>query len=215
MTRLILIRHGQSMANFEEKFAGHSDFDLSELGRKQAELAAKYLLETEKIDAIYASDLLRAYNTAVPSARAFGLEITPDTRLREIFAGEWEGLTFSDIAEKFPDDFYLWKHDFSNARCTGGESVAEVYTRVSRDICDIAEKNEGKTLLIATHATVVRAFTCFARGFDATKMADVPFCYNSAINIFTFDGGKATIEKTNIHEFLGELSTAVPAKIRA
>ena len=75
MTRIILIRHGQSIANFIGKFAGHSDFDLTELGHRQAELAAGYLLKNEKIDKIYASDLLRAYNTAVPTAKALGLEI--------------------------------------------------------------------------------------------------------------------------------------------
>ena len=215
MTRIILIRHGQSIANFIGKFAGHSDFDLTELGHRQAELAAGYLLENEKIDKIYASDLLRAYNTAVPTAKALGLEITPAKELREIFAGEWESLSFDQIKERFPKDFNDWMHDFSNARCTGGESVAELYERVNAYVCKIAEENDGKTILIATHATPVRAVNCFAMGYEAERMADVSFCGNAATNVFIYENGKATIEQSNINGYLGELATEVPAKTRA
>lgn len=215
MTRIILIRHGQSIANFTGKFAGHSDFDLTELGHRQAELAAEYLLGQEKIDKIYASDLLRAYNTAVPFFKAFGLDITPAKELREIYAGDWESLSFDEIKERFPKDFHDWMHDFSNARCTNGESVAELYGRVNGYLCKIAEENDGKTILIATHATPVRAFNCFAMGYGAERMADVSFCGNAALNTFVYENGKATIEQSNVNCYLGDLATEVPAKIRA
>lgn len=215
MTRIFMIRHGQSIANFEGKFAGHSDFDLTELGHRQAALAANYLLEREKIDKIYASDLLRAYNTAVAFSKAYGLDITASEELREIYAGKWESLSFDQIAELFPKDFGDWMHDFSNARCTEGESVAEIYERVKNYVCRIAEENDGKCILIATHATVVRAFNCFAMGYSADRMADVSFCGNAALNSFIYENGKATIEKSNINEYLGDLATEVPEKIRA
>ena len=77
MTRLVITRHGQSIANAEYRFAGHSDFDLSEIGKAQAELTSQYICAHEKIDVIYSSDLLRAYNTAVPTAKNLGLEIIP------------------------------------------------------------------------------------------------------------------------------------------
>ena len=215
MTRIFMIRHGQSIANFIGKFAGHSDFDLTDLGHHQASLAADYLFEREKIDKIYASDLLRAYNTAVAFSKVYGLDITPSDQLREIYAGKWEGLSFDEIAEKFPRDFGDWMNDFSNARCTEGESVAEIYERVVKYVCQIAEENDGKCILIATHATVVRAFNCFAMGYDADRMADVSFCGNAALNYFIYENGKATIEKSNINEYLGDLATEVPEKIRA
>ncbi len=69
MTRLIITRHGQSIANAQYRFAGHSDFDLSEIGHKQAELAAEYISKNFTVDYIYSSDLLRAYNTALPTAK--------------------------------------------------------------------------------------------------------------------------------------------------
>ena len=100
MTRLIITRHGQSIANAECRFAGHSDFDLSPIGHTQAALAAEYISKTFKIDCIYSSDLLRAYNTALPTAKALGLEVIKTQELREIYVGKWEGHTTDEIAEK-------------------------------------------------------------------------------------------------------------------
>ncbi|MBO5882807.1 MAG: histidine phosphatase family protein [Clostridia bacterium] len=215
MTKLILVRHGQSIANAENKFAGHSDFDLSPLGKTQAELTGEYIVKREKIDKIYASDLLRAYNTVVPASKKTGIPIIPTTSLREIFAGEWEALTVGAIAENYPIDFDKWKNDFSNSRPTGGESVEELYYRIRDAICAIAEENPNCTVLIGTHATPVRAFECFARGLGADMIHTVPFCHNTAINIFEYKEGRAYPIETNITEHLSDLITALPKEINA
>ena len=101
MTRLILIRHGQSEANKGIWWAGHTDAPLSEVGREQAAAAARYLRANEQIDVAYSSDLSRAMETARPTAEAFGLSVIPDKGLREIFSGKWEGITFAEINEKY------------------------------------------------------------------------------------------------------------------
>ena len=108
MTRIIITRHGQSIANENGLFAGYSDFDLTELGKRQACSVSDYLLKNERIDTIYSSDLLRAYHTATPVAKALGISIVKDTLLREIFGGEWEGLSFTDIAERSPNELDIW-----------------------------------------------------------------------------------------------------------
>ncbi len=216
-TRLIMVRHGQSLANAENRFAGHSDFDLSELGHRQAELAAEYLLGKEKIDAIYSSDLLRAYNTARPFAKCFGLPINAREGLRELYAGAWEGMKLSDIAEAYTSDLLVWRDDFSNARCTNGESVAELYERMVSFVCGLAKENLEKTLLLTTHATPIRAIECYSRGLDATHMAEVPFVRNSAISIFEYDAQTEKIIpiKTDIVEHLdASLVTAVPTDLK-
>ena len=148
MTRVILIRHGFSQANAEDRFAGHSDFPLSDIGQEQAHRAAAWLVTHEKIDKIYASDLLRAYHTATPVAEALGLAVIPEPRMREIFAGEWEGKKFSELLIEYKKDFGVWKNDFANARCTGGESVTELYDRVVACVMELAAQNDGKTILI-------------------------------------------------------------------
>lgn len=206
MTRIIMVRHGQSLANATRRFAGHSDFDLSELGHIQARCAAEHLLKNEKIDVIYASDLLRAYHTATPIAEAFGLSVRKDQGLREIFAGDWEALTVDEIAEKFPEDFYKWKNNYSQSRPTGGESTKEVYGRVIPHVIDLAKKHDGETILLATHATVVRSFIAYSKGLsaDQTEMLG-GFPKNASISIFTYDNGQVAPIATDIVEHLSEL----------
>ncbi len=215
MTKLILVRHGQSKANAQHIFAGHSDFDLSELGHTQAGLVADYLAAHERIDAIYASDLLRAYHTATPTAERLGIPVIKDTLLREIFAGEWDGLPVSELEERFTEDFRLWKTDYSHVRPTGGESIPEVYQRIVPHICEIARKNEGKCVLIATHATVVRSFDAFAHGYGAEETGKVNFASNASLNIFTYENGTVTPVFSDFTDHLGELISGVPSTLQA
>lgn len=209
MTRLVITRHGQSLANAQCRFAGHSDFDLSELGHRQAQMAAEYICRNEKIDVIYSSDLSRAYNTAVPTSKMLGMEIITTEELREIFAGEWEGMTTDELAVKYQKDFGIWKNQYAASRPTGGESTAEVYHRVIKTISRIAENHDGKTVMISTHATLVRALSAYARGLDETRVGEIPFTHNASINIFTYDNGKLIPEKLNIIEHLGDAVTGV------
>ena len=215
MTRLILVRHGQSLANAGELFAGHSDFDLSEFGKSQAKMAASYLLKTEKIDAIYASDLLRAYHTATPIGEAFGMPVIKDPCFREIFAGEWESMSFSDIATHYADAFEVWRSNYSNARPVGGESTEEVYRRVVPHVKELARKHEGGSILIAAHATVIRAVEACARGYSAKETGKVSFCYNAAINIYSYENDKIVPVQSNIIEHLGDQVTYLPPIINA
>ena len=213
MTRLIFIRHGQSVANHEDRFAGHSDFDLTDLGRKQAELAADYVKNNFEVDAIYASDLLRAYNTAVPSAKAFGLDVIPSKGLREIYAGAWESLTFGEIIRDYAKDFVLWRDDFGHSYCPEGETVVELSARVCAEVRRIAEENDDKTVLIATHATPIRAIQCEAAGYSAEEMAKVNFVGNASISIFEYENGRFIAKNVGISEHLGELSTYLPKSL--
>ena len=186
MTRLIFIRHGQSEANLQNRFAGHTDVPLTELGKAQAERAAEYIVKHEKIDKIYSSDLRRAHDTALPVSKLTNIPITDTRELREICAGVWEGRLVSEIATEYEKEFYTWRNDFSNARLPGGESVEDVYNRVVPFVKRIASENNGLTLLLASHASPIRAIDCNSRGWGWQKMSDVPFVNNSAISIFEY-----------------------------
>ena len=156
MTRMIFVRHGQSVGNLNGRFLGNYDGELTGLGRRQAERAAEYLKE-EKIDIAYASDLVRAYETGAIIAAPHGLVPIKDKKLREIFAGKWENEEFSKIEELYPDDWKLWREDIFASRPTGGESVSELFHRITSEVWSIASENDGKTVLVATHATPIRA----------------------------------------------------------
>lgn len=207
-----MIRHGFSVANNEKKFAGHSDFPLTEIGKKQAERCAE-ALKDEHIDAIYASDLKRAFSTAIPVALSHGLEIIPHKGLREIYAGSWEGEIFDELVKKYPEDYDLWKTDIGKAKCTGGESVAELFDRVTGTLSSIAAENEGKTVCIATHATPIRVVTAAAMGGRVEDMAEIPWAANASLNIFDFEDGRFHAVALSVTDHLGDLRTVLPSNV--
>ena len=212
MTRFIMIRHGFSVANNEKRFAGHSDFPLTDIGRAQAERCADALVN-EKIDAVYASDLSRAFDTATPVARSHDLPVIPHKGLREIFAGEWEGKTYEELEAEYPESFGVWKSDLSNAHPDGGESIRQLYSRILATLDGIARENEGKTVCIATHATPVRSVCTAAMGLDYKGMTKIGWTANASISIFEYEDGRFTAIEVSRTDHLGELKTVLPSNV--
>ncbi|GIU81991.1 MAG: histidine phosphatase family protein [Acidobacteria bacterium] len=163
VTRLFLIRHGQSKKNAEGRFGGHSKTPLSRLGKKQARLTAKALLR-EKIDVIYSSDLPRAIQTAKPLAKLMNLEIQTTPDLRERNFGLLEGLTFEEVAELFPQDYEaLVNRDFTHV-ATGGESYKQLFERASKKLEEILTKHKGKNIAIFAHVGVICFLSLYLLG---------------------------------------------------
>jgi broad specificity phosphatase PhoE len=212
-TRILLIRHGESEANRQKRFAGHSDFPLSEKGRLQAECTASYIAEHYKVDTVYASDLIRAYDTAQAVARLFSLPVIPERDFREIFAGEWEGMLFDEIRLRYERDFEIWTNDIGNSGCTGGEKVCALQRRVLDAIYRIAEGNPGKTVVIGTHATPIRATECALRGHSLDQMCDVPWVSNASVTELTYENGVLCLGSVGESRHLAELSTSLPSNV--
>ena len=190
MTRLILVRHGQSEANLQNFSAGQTDIPLTELGRRQAQKAADYLVANWKIDRIYASDLSRAIHTAQPIADRLGLTIHTDRRLREIDTGDWAGLPSSVRDERYGELVRLSREDFSHMRYPNGESVTETYRRMVECITEIVEQNDGKSVMIASHGGALRAFTAYVLGFAEDEVGKSPSIgENASIQIYDWNDG--------------------------
>lgn len=213
MTRMIFVRHGYSVANEQERFAGHSDFPLAAIGLEQAERVADYILKNEKIDKIYSSGLARTTQTVQPTADALELPVIAEHGLREIFAGEWEGLKFTEIFEKYNDDFSVWLNDLANVRCTGGESAKELFERVSDAVVRLGQENDGKTLLLATHATPMRVVDAYSDGDTYEKIASHKAPPNASLHIYEYENGKLRQIKTNIVEHLNGQITKLPPNV--
>ena len=214
MTRLIIVRHAQSIANREQVFIGHRNLDLTETGREQARLLGEYLVKKAyPIDTIYSSDLLRPFHTVEPYADAVGKEIIKEKGLREIYAGEWEGHKFTDLPILYPENFYVWLNDIGNCQTNGGESVKELYNRINSTVDRIAEENDGKTVLIGTHATPLRCLCARVRGVGTDGMMDIKWCENTALNIFEYSAGVLSAVELNICEHLGALRTELPSTV--
>ena len=202
MTRFIIVRHGESKANEKGLFVGHTDCALSKRGLLQVEKTADYIVSKWEIDKIYSSDLRRAYNTALPVSKRCGIEIIPDKRLREIFGGDWEGVVYADLFEKFPEDRTLWKTDVANSRCTNGESVREVAKRINDALVEIGEENFGKTVLIATHATPIGCMLGLWKFHDIEKMKDIRWVSNASVTVAEYENGSFTVTSVDENSHL-------------
>ena len=211
MTTLILVRHGQSLANLKKIYAGHTDYDLSPLGHKQTEKTAEYILENYKIDKIYSSDLKRAYNTAKKVADKICMEIITDENLREIYAGEWENVPFDELEEKFEKDYSTWLDDVGNAKCTGGETVKHMAERILKRLTQIAEENDEKTVLVTFHATPIRAMQCLWSGKTFEEMKDVPWSSNASVTVAEFENGQFTLSLMGEDKHLSDIKSELPA----
>ena len=206
MTTIYLVRHGQSLGNLHHRFLGHTDLDLSEFGYMQAEKVADYF-DGIHIDAIYSSDLCRAFNTVKPIADRKGLCIIPRTRLREINSGKWENNEFDYLKTQFAQDYGVWLTDIGNAVCTGGESVAHLQERVAVELQAIAKAHDGQNVVVGTHATPIRAMTCLLRGLPITEMKNIPWVANATITKVIYDNGVGKIDSYEINSHLDGLES--------
>ena len=209
MTKLILIRHGESLFNLEKRYTGQLDVPLTEKGLEQAKITADYLLKNYKIDEIYSSDLSRAIETAKPIAEPLGIKIKTDVRLREIYAGAWQGLLFSEVKEKHREDYELYKANPATGRSTGGESMADVLRRVHAAILDIVRDNPEKTVLVSFHNGPLKALQAPLLGIGLNETKNLT---NNSITEVDFDGDVCKIIRLGYDGHLGNLSTGFTEK---
>jgi 2,3-bisphosphoglycerate-dependent phosphoglycerate mutase len=153
-TTLLVIRHGETAWNAEHRIQGHLDIPLSTTGIRQAACLADRLAR-ETVDAVYSSELARAWLTAAPLAERKGLEIMADTRLRERSFGVFEGLTLEEIAAQHPEGFWRWRERDPAWAIDGGESGQQLIDRVLAALHEIVARHRGETVAVVTHGGVL------------------------------------------------------------
>jgi probable phosphoglycerate mutase len=161
-TTFYLIRHGETDWNLHGRWQGHTDIPLNEGGRAQARrLAARLRAEQARFDAIYSSDLQRAWETAGALGGALDLVVRPLPALREINVGSWSGLTGAEVQAQDGDTYARYRSGEDVAR-GGGERFLDLYTRVVAAIEQLADQQPGRTLALVTHGGPVRALLMHA-----------------------------------------------------
>jgi broad specificity phosphatase PhoE len=186
VTKLYLVRHGQSAGNAEGRFGGHSPTPLSELGHQQAKLAAQ-ILAKEKIDAIYTSDLLRAVQTAEPLAKMLDLPIVKTSAFRERHVGVLEGLTFDESKEAFPKDYYALVNRNIQHVITKGESYRHLLRRATGELHDILRTHEGERVVIYSHTGAICFLTLHLIGAINRYTKYTPWLVTSNCGINRFE----------------------------
>ncbi|MBS9533593.1 bifunctional RNase H/acid phosphatase [Mycobacterium sp. M1] len=154
-TRLLLLRHGQTELSVQRRYSGRGNPELTELGARQADSAARYLGQRGGITAVVSSPLQRCRATASAAADALGLTVTIDDDLIETDFGAWEGLTFTEAAERDPELHTRWLRDTATEP-PGGESFDAVAHRVRRARNRIIAEHGGATVLIVSHVTPIK-----------------------------------------------------------
>lgn len=205
MTRLLLIRHGETIWNSEMRYQGHSDIPLSEVGRDQAKrLSAR--LAGEQIDHFYASDLSRAFETAEIVAAPHGKGVQKMEQLRETKFGAWEGLKFSEIQEQYPEIWAKWRDDPRSTILPEGESLDSVDERVMGGIKQILELHKNETVAVVGHGGTTRLILSAALDIDIKYIWRIRQD-NTALNIIDYYGVRAI---TSLVNDISHLEVGIP-----
>lgn len=154
VTTVLAVRHGETAWNRESRIQGHLDIPLSPLGLAQAQRLAQ-ALAGEPLDAIYASDLGRARQTAAAMAERVGLPVQEDAGLRERGFGCFEGLSWSEIESRWPEQALRWKRRDPDFGAEGGERLRDFYARAVGAVERLAQAHPGQTLLVVAHGGVM------------------------------------------------------------
>ena len=183
-TRIYLIRHGEVAGAGPKRYNGQRDVDLSQTGMSQMEKMANRLA-SYPIVAIYCSDLTRALKGAETLARANNIPVYPRRSLREKNFGAWEGLTYEEVAARFPEEWKAWLADPAGSRPPRGETYSEVEQRVLQELSLILKDHQGQQLVILSHGGTNRVILCHALQLDLKNIFRIEQEY-SALNIIDF-----------------------------
>lgn len=197
MTRVLLIRHGETPWNRDRRWQGHADVALSEEGQAQARRLAAYLKDRGMpIAAVYSSDLRRARDTAFEIAEALATKLVVDATWREIEVGRWTGLSREEIKERFADEWTRLAagEDLSRG---GGERFADFSRRVVAALEGLRARHAEQTVAVVTHGGVISAVLLHVLGLSWSRLREVGAVANTALNELLWTEGAWTITARN------------------
>ena len=206
MAKLILARHGETMWNVEKVFRGRADVGLDDVGIKQAELLGKYLSNWE-LEAIYASPIRRALETANIVARYQKVSVRIAEGLTDFDFGEWQSLSEQQVRRLYPDLFNEWHNNPDKVRMSGGESLEDVRRRAVEVVNDIVSRHQGNVLLVS-HRVVIKVLICCLLGLGNSHFRNINQDIGG-ITIFDYVDGRFVLTRHNDTSHLRDLQKSV------
>lgn len=186
VTKLFLIRHGQSAGNAEGRFGGHGPTPLSELGRHQAEVTAEALAR-EGVSAIFSSDLDRAMQTAEPLSKLLNIQVLATKAFRERHVGVLEGLTFDESKANHPKDYYALVNRNVHHVITEGESYRHLLRRATTELWEILRNHQGQRIAIFSHTGAICFMSLHLMGAIHRSTKNTPWLVTSNCGINRFE----------------------------
>ena len=192
MTRIYVIRHAQAEGNLYRISQGQSNSGITERGWKQIEELRKRF-EDIHIDAVYSSDLYRTCATAGAIYLPKKLPLQKRKDLREIYVGDWEGMTWGDIARKYPEKMKNFSTHLDKWHVDGAETPEQVRDRVVAAVREIAAENDGKTVAVFSHGCAIRILLGTLEGMSIAELGRVPCGDNTAVSLIEADGDQLKV----------------------
>ena len=197
MTRVLLIRHGETTWNRDRRWQGHADIPLSEAGATQAARLAIHLkIAGAALSAVYSSDLRRAHDTARALAEALEIPVVVDAAWREISVGQWTGLSRDEIRDRFAQDWARIAAGEDLPR-GGGETFEAFSGRVVTALGSLVARHPDETIAVVTHGGVIRATLLYVLDLPWTRMREVAAVDNTAVSELCWEGGRWSIVRRN------------------
>jgi broad specificity phosphatase PhoE len=185
-TRLLLIRHGETDASAADRFSGEGNVHLTGPGRQQVELLSRRLAQQE-ITALYSSPADRALETASILAQPHALTPLRSADLREISVGHWEGLTYTEVRDRFPAELAAWEVDPVSFAAAGGETGIDVLSRALPAVRRMVMDHGGGTVIVVSHSGALRLVVSSLLGFDPRRYRNRLVLSPASLSILEFE----------------------------
>ena len=200
MTKVYLVRHGQTAWNVGEIFRGRADIPLDDVGRNEAMLAGEALKDAA-IHVVYSSPLSRSMETARSIAKFHNLTVTPLEAITDISYGEWEGQSNEHVKAKYPDLYRLWHEEPHKVHFPRGESLEEVRARTMSAVNDLAAKHKNENIVLVAHRVPNKVICCALIGLDNSHFWRIQQD-TASTNLFTYKDGEWIISYLNDTSYL-------------
>jgi broad specificity phosphatase PhoE len=205
---IYMVRHGQTVWNVDKRFRGTIDVPLNEKGRSDARRAAERLADVG-LEAVYTSPLSRAREVADAIAAAARLPGTADhAGLLNLDYGDWHGLTKEECAARDPEEWRRYRESPEQARCPGGEALADAADRVSAALVDLARRHLGGVVAAVSHGVMVR-LAALRAGYASGGDWELPLDTGSA-TLFKVTNGVLSVVTQSEHLGAGRLLDTAP-----
>jgi alpha-ribazole phosphatase/probable phosphoglycerate mutase len=203
-TRIYLVRHGQVEGHEEKRYNGQVNVSLTTLGEKQSDRVCDCLVKT-RLDAVYSSDLDRSRYCAELIAAKHGLSVSTDETLRELHIGDWEGRTWAELQEVYPEDWRKRLHDLVNFQVPGGESLQDAADRIRPTLRKILASHPGGDIALVAHGGVNRIVLLDAIGAPLEQAFSIEQDYGCLNIIDYFADGNSVVKLLNgtAHQEMG------------
>jgi broad specificity phosphatase PhoE len=203
VSKVYLVRHGQTAWNVGEIFRGRADIPLDETGKQEADLAGEALRD-ETLHGVYSSPLSRSMETAENIAKFHQIPVTPFDPIIDISYGEWEGLENQLVKEKYPELHALWHREPHKVKFPGGESLDEVRSRTMKGLEDLLVRHENENFVLVAHRVPNKVICCALLGLDNSHFWRIQQD-TASTNLFIYEDGQWIIALLNDTSYLKSL----------